>query len=488
MQVHFARIRFRFIKGLSIFFAAASLFLVSHASTVFAYTWQNVSGFLSANPAPTGCINWIEEVTTPSGSGYKIWQRCGGGSSYAGYFLSYWYNGSVYGCNGTKYLCNGTVHERFNYGDMDLWQRNRYCGPEGRIAEGYDCRLSDRLLTEFIPVEQCLDRLSNTYTSCARNCGNPVYSSYTYNNPSETCGDGIDNNCDGQVDEGCVQCVDSDSDGYFSYAAGSCPQGNDCDDSDPEVNPGAEENCDGIDNNCDGRTDEGCCEANIVLTPSEVRPRGTGGNNEADVSFTLTKPAPPAGCTLQLSVEPVPQSGGHNHESGRPSGALSDSMLLFSSGETGPKSVKYASCEVSGIENIKAMSEEIGSVTEKKISIKVPTLYPLGESDFFRLTGVTSGHSDNHYGTSSTVGRVTAAAQDYFEETGVAIGINDMSLIWGGLFDINSDWSTPHSKHRVGKSIDVDHYGADEKKLNRIMEEKYRCSRYEVSRIHYECP
>jgi serine protease len=45
--------------------------------------------------------------------------------------------------------------------------------------------------------------------------------------------------------------TDLDGDGYTVI------QG-DCDDADPLVNPGAPELCDGIDNNCDGVTDEGC--------------------------------------------------------------------------------------------------------------------------------------------------------------------------------------------------------------------------------------
>ena len=43
--------------------------------------------------------------------------------------------------------------------------------------------------------------------------------------------------------------TDADGDGYTSDE--------DCDDGDPAVNPGAEEACDGQDNNCDGATDEG---------------------------------------------------------------------------------------------------------------------------------------------------------------------------------------------------------------------------------------
>ena len=58
----------------------------------------------------------------------------------------------------------------------------------------------------------------------------------------------------GQVDH----CVDRDGDGYGSPGHPACPAGDepDCNDFDPEVNPGHAEICDCIDNNCNGLTDE----------------------------------------------------------------------------------------------------------------------------------------------------------------------------------------------------------------------------------------
>ena len=51
-------------------------------------------------------------------------------------------------------------------------------------------------------------------------------------------------------------CIDSDEDGW---GEGSTCRGPDCDDSDPEVNPGALEICDGKDNNCDCVVEEDDC-------------------------------------------------------------------------------------------------------------------------------------------------------------------------------------------------------------------------------------
>ncbi|MBI4980543.1 putative metal-binding motif-containing protein [Candidatus Woesearchaeota archaeon] len=68
-----------------------------------------------------------------------------------------------------------------------------------------------------------------------------------------------DNNCDGVIDEsGACICIDNDFDGFSLYNVNDCPIGNDCDDENKYVHPNLAEACDGIDNNCDGSVDEGC--------------------------------------------------------------------------------------------------------------------------------------------------------------------------------------------------------------------------------------
>ncbi len=54
--------------------------------------------------------------------------------------------------------------------------------------------------------------------------------------------------------DSCGDCEDGDGDGY---GVGAGCMGSDCDDGDEDVNPGADDVCDGVDNDCDDETDEG---------------------------------------------------------------------------------------------------------------------------------------------------------------------------------------------------------------------------------------
>ncbi|MAA80286.1 MAG: hypothetical protein CL916_13610 [Deltaproteobacteria bacterium] len=93
--------------------------------------------------------------------------------------------------------------------------------------------------------------------------------SNTYWGADETC-DGADNDCDGTIDENDASdaptwYIDYDGDGYGSalFTMTSCMQPasyvantDDCDDTNASVYVSQDEICDGLDNDCDGQTDE----------------------------------------------------------------------------------------------------------------------------------------------------------------------------------------------------------------------------------------
>ncbi|MGC6510504.1 MAG: MopE-related protein [Myxococcota bacterium] len=102
---------------------------------------------------------------------------------------------------------------------------------------------------------------------------------------TEIC-DGVDNNCDSQIDEGLTTesyYTDSDGDGFgdandatptssCTAISGEVTNNTDCDDSDSTVNPGATEIClDDVDQDCDGSDNFGVCDgsssdADLILS------------------------------------------------------------------------------------------------------------------------------------------------------------------------------------------------------------------------------
>ncbi|MCR4368358.1 MAG: MopE-related protein [archaeon] len=165
--------------------------------------------------------------------------------------------------------------------------------PEQRCSPWPECRDSGG---EVSPTAQCEDHLDNDgdgkcdyawkkgYCSDGSILGDSDCASRSDNTEERACSaetcNGIDDNCDGVVDDGNIcsrtYYCDLDSDGYAgTNQTGTCnvygctpagcinTQGNDCNDADAATNPGINE-CyyqDGVDNNCNGEVDE--CAATL---------------------------------------------------------------------------------------------------------------------------------------------------------------------------------------------------------------------------------
>ena len=85
--------------------------------------------------------------------------------------------------------------------------------------------------------------------------------------------------------------IDFDGDGasVASINGVVCSGGTDCDDTNPDVSPGATEACNGIDDNCDGTVDEGCSTPPIEV-PNDNCPAAAvvnlvGGRAEVTGTF-----------------------------------------------------------------------------------------------------------------------------------------------------------------------------------------------------------
>ena len=129
-------------------------------------------------------------------------------------------------------------------------------------------------------------------------------------NANEIC-NGLDDNCDSQIDEGLISTtyyVDADGDGYgsttslmvcFDPGIGYVLNNNDCDDSNNNINPGATEICNGIDDDCDNLIDENAFITSIqpasaiIGTTITIKGSGFTGitsvlfNNVAAISFSV---------------------------------------------------------------------------------------------------------------------------------------------------------------------------------------------------------
>lgn len=113
---------------------------------------------------------------------------------------------------------------------------------------------------------------------------------------TEVC-DGIDNNCNDEIDEGVIPTwyLDMDSDGHGSEAFtfdgcepldGYVASSDDCNDDSDLIFPGADEMCDAIDNNCDGVIDEDVTSTYFL---------DEDGDGYGDAGFTAEACEPPEG-------------------------------------------------------------------------------------------------------------------------------------------------------------------------------------------------
>jgi hypothetical protein len=132
-------------------------------------------------------------------------------------------------------------------------------------------------------VYGCTDNTACNYDAAANyDDGSCIYAQ------PETC-NGLDDDCDGVIDNGVLNMyyVDADGDGYgdindngieaCTAPVGTVDNNTDCDDNNEAINPAATEICDnGFDDNCDGIALQGCVLGCMDNTACNYNPEATG--------------------------------------------------------------------------------------------------------------------------------------------------------------------------------------------------------------------
>jgi hypothetical protein len=184
---------------------------------------------------------------------------------------------------------------------------------------------------------------------------------------------------------------------------------------------------------------------------------------------------PSAGCTLSVDLILGENTGGHDHgpDDLRPLGVLSPNGLL-NNGEVpialsgtnftfeAPEISQEVSMEVSGVDP----NGNVIGPTAFNIKVQMP-----GSDSWVSLSNnfvnvIVNGadgapsHPLGFYGTPDMAAAISLLGNTYVQNLSPLANVPPIlsqaaSLPWGGLYDIDHNWGTPHCGHRDGETIDL---------------------------------
>jgi hypothetical protein len=109
------------------------------------------------------------------------------------------------------------------------------------------------------------------------------------------------------------------------------------------------------------------------------------------------------------------------------------------------------------------------------LDIVTPGIGPMPVNDrLYKLTGATAAHPENHYASSTTAAALIglSGAWRSAHPSAPLLDIGNISLPWGGAFDVKGDWKADNMQHAYGIAADIgksDFTSADRVALIKLM-------------------
>lgn len=212
-------------------------------------------------------------------------------------------------------------------------------------------------------------------------------------------------------------------------------------------------------------------ESILIYTSNQnIRPMGvTGGNNKSRVTACVIRgetPVPNREVRFRLVSRfgQTPDSGGHVeslHTGQRPLGKLDSTIGITNA--NGCVATNFNPPHIAGTVGVDASTSIVAVGTE--ILVGIPDLVFLYDGENYIRIGSTDAHPSNHWGAQTAVDGLPLIANDYkalFYGSNTIpeqekLAYNDMSLSYGGKFDLKKTWSSAgaHAEHREGINCDV---------------------------------
>lgn len=195
----------------------------------------------------------------------------------------------------------------------------------------------------------------------------------------------------------------------------------------------------------------------ILLIPKfgrcdEIQPGGT-----VPILGCVWPPYP--GIEVTFEAYYIAYSGFHSHHDvSRPRGSMNPQSAY--TGSDGCARSTFQAPDVAGQHDIEAYSGFGSDFLTIDVRVPYPYLDALPSHPDYLKVGAQPEHPDGWWGTTNAVSGIGEIAAQFRQETGLRPGINDMSIQWGGRFDLGprygyAFWGPQHYEHMWGLNADI---------------------------------